>query len=90
MAKGNKSEVIFSPDTSQETSLVTSVIHHQPNIHETIKQNKTKLIGTQRPTLLKKMHFNIEGLTNKVDALERLTQDNVLDVLCLVEHWLNT
>ena len=36
------------------------------------------------------MHINIQGLRNKIDALELIAHSNQVDVLCIAEHWLNT
>ena len=35
------------------------------------------------------MHLNVQSLTNKIEAIEILAHEYKLDVLCVVEHWLN-
>ena len=34
------------------------------------------------------MHLNIQSITNKSQALQRLAELHNIDVICLSEHWL--
>lgn len=34
------------------------------------------------------MHFNIQGLSNKIDELSILLEENCIDICCITEHWL--
>ncbi|KAK9882276.1 hypothetical protein WA026_020384, partial [Henosepilachna vigintioctopunctata] len=39
--------------------------------------------------IFKIMHLNIQGISNKAEALDNLINSLSIDVVCLSEHWLN-
>ncbi|KAK9891751.1 hypothetical protein WA026_016548 [Henosepilachna vigintioctopunctata] len=65
----------------------TSATNLKPSRQNSQLSNSCK--ATSSNQRMKIMHFNIQGVTNKIEALENPTSHLKTDVICLSEHWLH-
>ncbi|KAK9881227.1 hypothetical protein WA026_015340 [Henosepilachna vigintioctopunctata] len=65
----------------------TSATNLKPSRQNSQLSNSCK--ATSSNQRMKIMHLNIQGITNKIEALENLTSHLKTDVICLSEHWLH-